>query len=55
MPERKDNQILNNRPPELTEDFGITDEEQKLDQILMPDDTDLKKKTKKNEKQRRGF
>jgi len=35
----EDDQILNNRPPELKNDFGIASEEDKLDRELMPDGT----------------
>jgi hypothetical protein len=35
----EDDQILNNRPPELEEDFGIVSAEDKLDKELMPDAT----------------
>ncbi|WP_166243911.1 hypothetical protein [Paenibacillus turpanensis] len=30
------NEVLNNRPPNLKEDFGITDAEDKMDRELMP-------------------
>lgn len=44
-----DNQIMNNRPPNLTEDFGITDEEDKIDQEMMPKETvKLNKSEKRN-------
>jgi hypothetical protein len=35
----EDDQIMNNRPPELSQDFGIHDAEDKLDKELMPDAT----------------
>lgn len=35
----EDDQILNNRPPGLENDFGIPDEEDMLDKELMPDKT----------------
>lgn len=41
--------IMNNRPPNLTEDFGITDEEDKIDQEMMPNETvKLNKSEKRN-------
>ncbi|WP_309122942.1 hypothetical protein [Paenibacillus sp.] len=33
----EDDQIMNNRPPGLKNDFGIDGEEDKLDAELMPD------------------
>lgn len=41
----EDDQILNNRPPELRNDYGIPSEEDQLDRELMPDaETDTKSK-----------
>lgn len=34
------NQILNNRPPNVTDDFGIVDQEDKLDRTYMPDESE---------------
>jgi hypothetical protein len=49
LAEQENNQILNKRPPALTEDFGITDEEDKLAASLMPD----KHEPNKNDKEKR--
>jgi len=35
----EDDLVMNNRPPELGRDFGIDDEEDRLDRELMPDRT----------------
>ncbi|MDF2715222.1 MAG: hypothetical protein K0R28_2147 [Paenibacillus sp.] len=35
LPRGSDEQIANNRPPNLTEDFGVTDGEDKLDKEIM--------------------
>ncbi|HZG88209.1 hypothetical protein [Paenibacillus sp.] len=41
----EDDQIMNNRPPDLRNDYGIPDEEDRLDRELMPDaGTDTKAK-----------
>ena len=50
MAELENNQILNNRPPDLREDFGITDEEDKLAAALMPDAD----KTEQNKNKKRA-
>ena len=35
-----DNHILNNRPPNLEEDFGVRTENDKFAETIMPDATD---------------
>lgn len=43
-----DKQVLNNRLPDVERDFGITDEEDRLDQELMPDTTNQQDIAKQN-------
>lgn len=35
----EDDQIMNPRPPDITSDFGVSSEEDRLDRELMPDGT----------------
>ncbi|HZG55937.1 hypothetical protein [Paenibacillus sp.] len=42
----EDDQLMNNRPPELKNDFGIVGEEDKLDRELMPDGSGSPKQRK---------
>jgi len=46
----EDDQILNNRPPDLDNDFGIVTEEDKLDRELMPDAASRTSASAKTEK-----
>jgi|GEM_PF-3063030 len=44
LPERpvldnEDNQILNNRPPNISNDYGVPDKEDEYDKELMPNET----------------
>jgi hypothetical protein len=43
----EDDQVLNNRPPDLVNDYGIPGEEDALDQELMPDASTKVDSTKK--------
>lgn len=47
LPSGSDDQIANNRPPDLTEDFGITDREDELDKEII-ETLGLKESSKKS-------